>query len=88
MHDALFADQARLEDPHLWERARALGLDLERFDADRRCDDVLERVKRGLPRRRARRRGDDADAVRVARGAAPSAWTLAELERRAGAVGP
>ena len=43
MHDLLFADQARLEDPHLWERARALGLDLERFDADRRSDAVRER---------------------------------------------
>jgi protein-disulfide isomerase len=37
MHDALFADQGRLEDPHLWARARALGLDLARFDADRRA---------------------------------------------------
>ena len=46
MHDLLFADQGRLEDPHLWERARALGLDLERFDADRRSDVVLARVKR------------------------------------------
>ncbi|MGI8507000.1 MAG: DsbA family protein [Solirubrobacteraceae bacterium] len=46
MHDALFGDQARLEDPHLWERARALGLDLERFDADRRSDEVRERIKR------------------------------------------
>jgi protein-disulfide isomerase len=46
MHDSLFADQGRLEDPHLWERARALGLDLERFDADRRSDEVLTRVKR------------------------------------------
>jgi protein-disulfide isomerase len=46
MHDALFADQARLEDPHLWERARALGLDLERFEADRRSEAVLARVKR------------------------------------------
>jgi protein-disulfide isomerase len=45
MHDLLFDDQARLEDPHLWERATALGLDLERFDADRRRDDVRERVK-------------------------------------------
>ena len=42
MHDALFADQARLEDPHLWDRARALGLDLERFDADRRSEAVRE----------------------------------------------
>ena len=34
--DALYADQGRLDDPHLWDRARALGLDVERFDADRR----------------------------------------------------
>jgi len=45
MHDLLFGDQARLEDPHLWQRARRLVLDLERFDADRRRDDVRERVK-------------------------------------------
>src|SRR5947209_15495133 len=46
MHDLLFADQGRLEDPHLWERAEALGLDLERFDRDRRSDAVKARVKR------------------------------------------
>ncbi|MGB0093998.1 MAG: thioredoxin domain-containing protein [Solirubrobacteraceae bacterium] len=46
MHDSLFADQGRLEDPHLWERARTLGLDLERFDTDRRSDAVLARVRR------------------------------------------
>jgi protein-disulfide isomerase len=46
MHDALFADTARLEDPHLWERARALALKLERFDDDRRGDAVRDRVKR------------------------------------------
>jgi protein-disulfide isomerase len=46
MHDALFADTARLEDPHLWDRARALGLDVERFEADRRGDAVRDRVKR------------------------------------------
>jgi len=45
MHDALFADQGRLEDPHLWARAEALGLDLERFDADRRSDAVAARVR-------------------------------------------
>jgi 2-hydroxychromene-2-carboxylate isomerase len=45
MHDSLFADQARLEDPHLWARARELGLDLERFDAERRSDAVLARVR-------------------------------------------
>ncbi len=46
MHDVLFADQGRLEDPHLWDRARTLGLDLERFDADRRGEAVLARVGR------------------------------------------
>jgi protein-disulfide isomerase len=46
MHDRLFADQARLEDPHLWQRARELGMELERFDADRRAPDTLARVKR------------------------------------------
>ena len=45
MHDALFADQGRLEDPHLWARAEALGLDVARFDADRRSDATLARVK-------------------------------------------
>lgn len=45
MHDALFADQGRLEDPHLWARAEALGLDLGRFDADRRSPAVADRVR-------------------------------------------
>jgi protein-disulfide isomerase len=45
MHDALFDDQGRLEDPHLWERAERLGLDIARFDADRRSDAVRERVR-------------------------------------------
>jgi protein-disulfide isomerase len=48
MHDALFDDQGRLEDPHLWARAERLGLDVERFDADRRRPEVLERVKADL----------------------------------------
>jgi 2-hydroxychromene-2-carboxylate isomerase len=46
MHDELFADQGRLEDPHLWARARRVGLDLERFDSDRRSAPVLARVRR------------------------------------------
>ena len=46
MHDSLYADQGRLEDPHLWARAEQLGLDVERFDADRRSEEVLARVKR------------------------------------------
>lgn len=46
LHDSLYADQGRLDDPHLWDRARALGLDLERFERDRRSDAVAERVER------------------------------------------
>jgi len=46
MHDALFADPARLEDPHLWQRAQALGLDLERFEAERREDALAARIQR------------------------------------------
>jgi protein-disulfide isomerase len=45
MHDSLFDDQGRLEDPHLWARAERLGLDLERFEADRRSPAVAERVR-------------------------------------------
>ena len=44
-HDSLFADQGRLEDPHLWARAERLGLDVARFDADRRSDAVAARVR-------------------------------------------
>jgi protein-disulfide isomerase len=45
MHDSLFDDQGRLEDPHLWARAERLGLDVTRFDADRRSDRIAERVR-------------------------------------------
>ena len=46
MHDSLMADQGHLDDPHLWERCRRLGLDLDRFEADRRSDAAAERVER------------------------------------------
>jgi protein-disulfide isomerase len=46
MHDSLFGDQGHLDDPHLWERARVLGLDLDRFEADRRSDAVAALVER------------------------------------------
>jgi protein-disulfide isomerase len=46
MHDLLFSDQGRLDDPHLWQRAASLELDVGRFDADRRSDAVLARVRR------------------------------------------
>jgi protein-disulfide isomerase len=48
MHDSLFADQGRLDPPHLWQRCRDLGIDLDRFEAERRSDAVAERVKAGF----------------------------------------
>jgi protein-disulfide isomerase len=46
MVDSLYADRGRVDDPHLWERARALRLDLERFERDRRSEAVAIRVRR------------------------------------------
>jgi protein-disulfide isomerase len=46
MHDSLMGDQGHLDDPHLWERCERFGLDLERFERDRRADAVAERVER------------------------------------------
>lgn len=44
--DALYADQGRLDDPHLWRRARELGLDVARFDEERRGTRAAARVQR------------------------------------------
>jgi protein-disulfide isomerase len=44
--DSLLADRAHTDDPHLWERAKGLGLDIGRFDRDRRSQAVAERVRR------------------------------------------
>ncbi len=46
MADSLFAERGRVDDPHLWERAERMGLELERFQADRRSGWVAERVRR------------------------------------------
>jgi len=43
--DALYRDQGHLDDPHLWQRAEALGLDIARFDEDRRADEPARRVR-------------------------------------------
>jgi protein-disulfide isomerase len=44
-HDALYADQGRQDDPHVWALAERLGLDLERFEADRRGERAADRVE-------------------------------------------
>ena len=46
MVDSLYADRGRVDDPHLWERAKRMGLDLERFEADRRSAEGEARVRR------------------------------------------
>ena len=47
-HDALYEDQGRIDDPHLWARCEALGLDVERFEVDRRDAALAERVRRDV----------------------------------------
>ena len=46
MVDWLYADRGHVDDPHLWERALRFGLDLERFQADRRRAETEARIKR------------------------------------------
>jgi protein-disulfide isomerase len=48
MADALWTDQGRLDDPHLWARCERLGLDVDRFEADRRGEAVADRVRRDV----------------------------------------
>lgn len=75
MHDLLFADQGRLEDPHLWDRAERLSLDLERFDADRRSDLVAERV-----------RSEFRSGVRAGVVTTPTAFALGETFQGRGSI--
>lgn len=46
MVDSIYADQGHVDDPHLWERVERLGLDLGRFEADRRSEAFRDRVRR------------------------------------------
>jgi protein-disulfide isomerase len=46
MVDSLYADRGHVDDPYLWQRAERLGLDLERFERDRRSPDFADRVRR------------------------------------------
>lgn len=44
MHDAIYTDAGRFDDPHLWAHAERIGLDVDRFEGDRRSDAVIQRV--------------------------------------------
>jgi protein-disulfide isomerase len=46
MVDSLYGDRGRVDDPHLWQRAERQGLDLERFEAERRAPETEARIKR------------------------------------------
>ncbi len=46
MVDSLYAERGHVDDPHLWNRAKRLGLDLDRFERDRRSTVVATRVRR------------------------------------------
>jgi len=46
MVDSIYVERGRVDDPHLWERAERLGLDLERFESERRSEAVRDRVRR------------------------------------------
>ena len=46
MVDAIYRDHSHQDDPHLWRRAEALGLDLERFERDRRAAEIGARIRR------------------------------------------
>lgn len=46
--DELYLDQGRLDDPHLWARCEALGLDVARFDEERRSAGIAARVDRDV----------------------------------------
>src|SRR6476619_8232085 len=44
-HDALYADQGHIDDPHLWARCATLGLDVDRFQRDRRDAEIAAKVR-------------------------------------------
>jgi protein-disulfide isomerase len=46
MVDSLYADRGHVDDPHLWQRVEELGLNLERFEADRRSPEAQARIRR------------------------------------------
>jgi protein-disulfide isomerase len=46
MCDSLFDDRGHIDDPHLWARVERFGLDLQRFERDRRSAEVKARIRR------------------------------------------
>jgi protein-disulfide isomerase len=71
MCDSLYEDRGRVDDPHLWERVERLGLDLDRFERDRRSEAVAERIRR-----------DFESGVRAGVAGTPTAFVGGEMVHR------
>jgi protein-disulfide isomerase len=46
MCDSIYRGQGHIDDPHLWQRVETIGLELERFERERRSKPVIQRVQR------------------------------------------
>jgi protein-disulfide isomerase len=82
MHDSLLEDQGHQDDPHLWERAERLGLDVKRFEADRRSESAVARVERDF--RSGIRAGVTTTPTQFVEGVAHPGVPSAELAARLG----
>ncbi|HEY8002145.1 MAG TPA: DsbA family protein [Solirubrobacterales bacterium] len=76
--DSIYADRGQIDDPHLWARARAQGLDLDRFELDRRSDEVAARLRRDFES------GIRAGVTGTPTGFAAGALVEGDLSRRLG----
>jgi protein-disulfide isomerase len=81
MVDSLYEERGRVDDPHLWERVERLGLDLDRFERERRSDAVAARVRRDF--QGGVRGGVTATPIAFAGGRVITADLEAELARLA-----
>ena len=66
--EALYADHAHTDDPHLWAHGERLGLDAGRWAQDRRSEAVAARVA-----------GDVRDALRAGAVATPTLFAGAQM---------
>lgn len=86
--DALVGEPGRTEDPDLWALARRLGLDVTRFDADRRDEATAARIAADLADGlRAGATGTPAIVVGdgpVDHGVPDDAWVAAVLDAHRG----
>ena len=68
LHDAVYADQGRIDEPHVWAHAERLGIAVDRLEADRRDPAVIERVE-----------GDVRSALRAGAATTPTLFIDGEI---------